>query len=163
MEDNPRQEINIKPGREPVYSTQGLVCSISPQAANVGASILSAGGNAFDAIVAMAAVEGVTTSVGCGLGGEAFGLFYEAASGKTWGMTASGKAPSKLDRNWFVDRSYKSIPLTGPISAAIPGEIDALHEITNKFGTMSFKELIEPAIIFAEDGFPISRFYSGAF
>ena len=56
----------MKPGREPVYSTQGLVCSISPQAVNVGASILSAGGNAFDAIVAMAAVEGVTTSVGCG-------------------------------------------------------------------------------------------------
>ena len=163
LEDNLRQTTSIKPGREPVYSTRGVVCSISPQAASVGTGVLSSGGNAFDAIVAMAAVEGVTTSVGCGLGGEIFGLFYEATSGKTWGMTASGKAPSKANRNWFADRGYESIPLTGPLSAAIPGEIDALQEITNKFGTLSFKKLMEPAIVYAEEGFPISRFYSGAF
>ena len=163
LEDNRRQKISLKPGREPVYSTRGVVCSISPQASSVGINILSSGGNAFDAIVAMALVEGVTTSVGCGLGGEVFGLFYEAVPGKVWGMTASGKAPSRANRNWFTDRGYKSIPLTGPLSAAIPGEIDALQEITDKFGTMSFRDLIEPAITYAEDGFPISRFYSGAF
>ena len=150
-------------GREPVYSTNGIVCSISPQAVSVGLDILSSGGNAFDAIVAMAAVEAVTTPVGCGLGGEPFGIFYHAESGKTWGMTGSGRAPSMADKDYFTNLGYDSLPLTGPIAAAIPGEIHALESINQRLGTLSFDRLLEPAIKYSEEGFPVSRFNAGAF
>ena len=76
----------IKTGRSAVYTNGGVVASISPLAASAGVRVLADGGNAFDAAIATAAVEAVTVSAGCGLGGEPFVIMYEA---KTASMAAA--------------------------------------------------------------------------
>ena len=139
-----------------VYSKGGMVCSISPLAASAGVSVLNAGGNAFDAVVATAAVECVTFPAGCGLGGEPFALLYEARSGQMFGLSGSGKAPTAATRDFFVDRGYRTMPLSGPLAAALPGEVHGYATILERFGTRSLEDLLEPAIGYAEDGFALS-------
>jgi gamma-glutamyltranspeptidase/glutathione hydrolase len=144
-------------GAGTVLSKGGMVCSISPQAASAGASVLRDGGNAFDAAVATAAVEGVTAPSACGLGGEPFVLMYEAKTGKTFGLSGSGKAPMAATRDYFVSRGYQTMPLSGPLAAAIPGEVDAYVGILERYGTRPLSKLLEPAIGYAEEGYPISE------
>ena len=149
-----RTEIEV--GRGTVYTTGGMVCSISPLAASAGIGVLSDGGNAFDAAVATAAVECVTEPSSCGLGGEPFVLMYESRSGKVFGLSGSGKAPLAATRDYFAGRGYETMPLNGPLAAAIPGEVDAYVTILGRLGTMRLDRLLEPAIGYAEDGFPLS-------
>jgi len=80
--------------RRPVYGCRGMICSNSPLAASVGIQILQEGGNAFDAALAVAAVETVTIVPACGLGGDSFVLLYEAQTGKITGVNSSGVAAS---------------------------------------------------------------------
>ncbi len=126
--------------RKTVYSRGGMVCSISPVAASAGISVLSNGGNAFDAAIAISAVEAVTVPAACGLGGEPFVLMYEAKTGKIFGLSGSGKSPMAMDREFFVSRGYTTMPLTGPHSAAIPGEVDVWETILERFGTMPLEK-----------------------
>ncbi len=146
---------NFVTGRSTVYTTGGIVCSVSPLAASAGIGVLREGGNAFDAAIATAAVEAVTVNAGCGLGGEPFVLMYEARTGRTYGLSGSGKAPRAASRDYFIGRGYKSMPLDGPLSAAIPGEVDAYVSILERFGTKPLARLLEPAIGYAEEGYPI--------
>ena len=144
--------------RKTVYSRGGMVCSISPVAASAGISVLSNGGNAFDAAIAISAVEAVTDPADCGLGGEPFVLMYEAKTGKIFGLSGSGKAPMAMDRDFFVSKGHTTMPLTGPHSAAIPGEVDVWETILERFGTMSLETLLQPAIGYAEEGYALSPF-----
>ena len=143
-------------GRSTVYTLGGMVCSISPLAASAGTSVLRDGGNAFDAAIAAAAVEAVTVPAMCGLGGELFALLYEARSRKIFGVSGSGRAPMAAHRDYFVDKGYRTMPSDGPLSAAVPGEIDAYAAILERFGTRSLAQMLNPAIGRAEEGYPIS-------
>ena len=78
--------------RRLVYGCRGMICSNSPLAASAGLKILQEGGNAFDAALAVAATEAVTIVPACGLGGDAFILLAEAASGTITGINSSGAA-----------------------------------------------------------------------
>ena len=147
----------VKTGRSTVYGKGGMVCSISPLAASAGIRVLQEGGNAFDAAVAVGATEAVTVPAACGLGGEPFVLMYEARTGKMTGLSGSGRAPRAASREFFVDKGYKTMPLRGPHSAAIPGEVDAYVGILERYGTMSLERLLEPAIGYAEEGYVVSR------
>ena len=158
---NPRP--NIETGRETVYSNGGVVVSISPLAASAGVRVLADGGNAFDAAVAVAAVEAVTVPPACGVGGEPFAILYHAETGEFHGLTGSGRAPLAASREFFVERGHRFMPLEGPLAAAIPGEILAWEEIADRFGTMPLANLIEPAIGYAEFGFAVSEQLAGGF
>ena len=147
----------IKTGRNTVYSSGGVVVSISPLAVSAGIGEFSAGGNAFDAAVAVAAVESVTVPPSCGLGGEPFVIMYDAKSGLVHGANGSGKAPLAASRSFFVDRGHRFMPLEGPLAAAIPGEVLAWEQIAERFGTRPLSKLLEPAIEYAENGFAISE------
>ncbi len=146
---------DIRVGRSAVFTKGGIVCSVSPLAASAGIGVLRDGGNAFDAAVATAAVEGVTNPAGCGLGGEVFVLAYHARSGGLFGLTSSGKAPGAATRDWFVSRGYDKMPRDGPLSVAIPGEVEAYVQILERFGSRPLASLLEPAIGYAENGYPI--------
>lgn len=148
---------SIKTGRSAVYTKGGVVSSQSSMAATTGVRVLSEGGNAFDAAIAMAAVEAVTCPMWCGIGGEPFIIMYEAKTGKVYGLNGSGKAPMAIDRDYYVSRGYKTMPRTGPHSAAIPGEIDSYYVIQKNFGTMPVARLLEYAIEYAENGFVLSK------
>src|SRR5919198_1964874 len=76
--------------RHLVYGCRGMICSNSPLAASAGLKILQEGGNAFDAALAVAATESVTIVPACGLGGDAFILLHDAATGRITGINSSG-------------------------------------------------------------------------
>lgn len=141
--------------RSVVLTRRGMVCSASPLAAAAGIEMLHQGGNVIDAAVATAAAECVTIPMMCGVGGEVFVLYYEASSGKLFGLTGSGAAPTGATPEFFFSKGYKSMPLEGPLSATIPGETHAWHTLLERFGTLGLSRLLQPAIRLAEDGFPI--------
>ena len=90
--------------RSTVYSNNGIVCSTSPQAASTGINILSSGGNAYDAAIAVAAVECVTIPGMCGFGGEVFSIFYDAKTGITRGLTSTVAAPKQATSEYFISK-----------------------------------------------------------
>ena len=146
----------VSPSRSVVMSNRGIVCSTSPQACSTGITVFAEGGNAFDAAIAVAATETVTLPPMCGLGGDVFALLYEASSGKLWGINGSGAAPTGATPEFYRSKGYRSMPLDGPLAISVPGEVDAWETIVSRFCTRPLKQLIEPAIGYAEDGFPIS-------
>src|SRR5262249_20360775 len=100
--------------RQPVYGCRGMICSNSPLAASVGIKVLQEGGNAFDAALAVAAVETVVIVPACGVGGDSFVLLYEAQTGKITGVNSSGVAASAGASSHYRTQGYPTIPLQGP-------------------------------------------------
>ncbi|MBI4201343.1 MAG: gamma-glutamyltransferase [Chloroflexi bacterium] len=137
-------------------TTGGMVCSTSPLAASVGVRVLADGGNAFDAAIATAAAEAVTIPGMCGLGGEVFAIMYQASSGKAIGITSTGAAPKGATPAFYRAKGYTNMPNDGPLAVSPPGEVAAYQYISDTFGTRPLPKLLEHAIHFAEDGFPLS-------
>ena len=151
----------VAAGRTVAYTKGGVVASTSPLAASTGIQVMKEGGNAFDAAVATAAVEAVALFPLCGVGGEAMVLMYEAKTNRIYGLSGSGRAPGAATRDFYVQQGYKAMPLEGAQSVAIPGEIDAYETILGRFGTKTLAQLLEPAIGYAEEGYPVYRRTSG--
>jgi len=97
------------------------------------------------------------------LGGEPFVIMYEAKTGRVYGLNGSGKAPMAATREYFTSRGYNNMPLTGPLAAAIPGEVSGWEAILDRFGTRPLSKLLEPAIGYAEEGHPISAYTARGF
>jgi len=140
-----------------VLTKKGVVCSASALSGAVGAQVLREGGNAFDAAIATAAAETVVLPSKCGIGGELFALIYEASTGKMYGVSGNGRAPMAASREFFIDKGYKQMPVEGPLSPSVPGEVHAWQTIAERFGTRHLGQLIRPAIELAEDGFPLAQ------
>ena len=148
--------MTARPSRSVVLSNRGIVCSVSPQACSTGIRVFAEGGNAFDAAIAVAATEAVTIPPMCGIGGDVFALLYEASSGKLWGINGSGVAPTGATPEFYWAKGYRNMPLHGPLAITVPGEVDAWETIASRFCTRPLKKLLEPAIGYAEEGYPIS-------
>ncbi|MBI4201899.1 MAG: gamma-glutamyltransferase [Chloroflexi bacterium] len=142
--------------RAAVHTTSGLVCSTSPLAASAGIRVLAEGGNAFDAAIATAVAEAVTIPTMCGLGGEVFAIIYVAATKKVIGLTSTGPAPKAATPAFFRSKGFTHMPQEGPLSASPPGELHAYQYLLSNFCTMPLAKLLEPAIGYAEEGFPLS-------
>ena len=155
-----------KLSRSLVYGSRGIVCSNSPLAASAGIRVMQEGGNAFDAALAVAATEAVTLVPLCGMGGDSFILAYEAASGQLTGINSSGVAPTGATADYYRSQGYEDMPLEGPHSISVPGEVAAWEETHRRFCTMPFANLLETAVGYAEGGFPVSprigRSFAGA-
>lgn len=141
--------------RHLVYGCRGMICSNSPLAASTGIKVLYDGGNAFDAALAVAAVETVTIVPACGLGGDAFVLLYEAATGKITGVNSSGVAATGATADFYRARGYRTMPLDGPHAVSVPGEVAAWEVVHRRFCTKPFAQLLDSAIGYAEEGFPL--------
>lgn len=143
-------------GRSPVMTRKGVVCTASPLSAGVGLRVLQEGGNAFDAVVAAALTEAVVIPPMCGLGGDAFALFYHASSGRCYALMGSGRSPASLRREDLARQGFGSAPPSeGPLAATVPGFLHACATLLERFGTRPFSLLVEPAIGYAEEGFVI--------
>ena len=142
--------------RSLVYGSRGIVCSNSPLAASAGIQVMREGGNAFDAALAVAATEAVTLVPLCGMGGDSFILAYEAATGQLTGINSSGVAPTGATADYYRSRGYENMPIDGPHSISVPGEVAAWEEMHRRFCTMPFASLLETAIGYAAEGFPVS-------
>ena len=137
---------------------KGAVASAYPLASQAGQEIMSQGGNAFDAAVAVAAALAVVEPTSSGLGGGGFFLLHRQADGFETMVDAREKAPGAASRDMYLDKAGNEIPnasTNGPISAAIPGEPAAFEYLARKYGKLTLKQCLQPAIRLARDGFPL--------
>lgn len=141
--------------RSIAMAENGMVASASPLATLVGLEVLRDGGNAVDAALATAGVLGVTLPMMCGLGGDVFLIVYLAKEGRLEALNGSGVGAYAATRDYYVDRGYRKMPLSGVHSVAVPGAVDAYCEATARWGTRPLSELWQPAIHYAEHGFPM--------
>ncbi|MDN5300959.1 MAG: gamma-glutamyltranspeptidase / glutathione hydrolase [Thermoanaerobacteraceae bacterium] len=140
-----------------VISKNGMVCSAHPLSSWAGADVLSRGGNAMDAIIAMALTTGVVLPNMSGLGGDAFMLFYDGKTGKVTAMNGSGRVPMRATRDYYLSKGYKSMPVRGMLSVSVPGAVSVYFKALSMFGTMKFQDLSKYAIDYAEQGFPVAQ------
>ena len=146
--------------RSMVASQSGVVASESVLASQVGASILEKGGNAIDAAVAVNAMMGLVAPMNDGIGGDLFAIVYEAKSGKLYGLNASGWAPKGLTADYLLAKGIKTMPTQGINSVTVPGAVDGWDKLLKRFGRMSFRDVLAPAIEYAEAGFPVGEVVS---
>ncbi|MHB9143798.1 MAG: gamma-glutamyltransferase [Symbiobacteriia bacterium] len=143
------------PGRS-AYARGGMVASGHPLATAAGLSILAAGGNAVDAALAVAGATGVVMPDMSGLGGDAFLLYYDAASRTVLGMNGSGTAPYAATVDAYRARGFtEQMPLDGWLSVAVPGAVGVYLEAHRRWGSLPLSRLWAPAIAYARQGFPI--------
>jgi gamma-glutamyltranspeptidase/glutathione hydrolase len=145
-------------GARPAVAHKGAIASAYPLASQAGQEILSQGGNAFDAAVAVAAALAVVEPTSSGLGGGGFFLLHRQADGFETMIDAREKAPGAASRDMYLDKAGNEIPnasTNGPISAAIPGEPAAFEYLARKYGKLPLKQNLQPAIRLAREGFPL--------
>ena len=140
-----------------VQSRQGMVATAHPLASQAGLRILQEGGNVVDATVATAAVLNVIDMDECGLGGDAFLIVHLAGPDETWALNGGGAAPTGATRDYFTRRGITMMPLEGILSVSVPGVVDAYVTALERWGSMPLAELLQPAISYAEEGFPLSE------
>jgi gamma-glutamyltranspeptidase/glutathione hydrolase len=143
--------------RSEVIAQHGMAATSQPLATQVALDILKAGGNAIDAAIAANAVLGLVEPTGNGMGGDLFAIIWDAKSEKLYGLNASGRSPYDLKLDYFLENNYKKIPSHGPLPVSIPGAVDGWFEMHKKFGSMKMKEILQPAVNYANNGFPVTE------
>ncbi len=141
------------------------VASAHPMATAAGYEILAAGGNAFDAAVAVSAVLAVVEPESSGIGGGGFWLLHDAKADKSVMVDGREKAPAAAHKDMFLDDEgnvNRDLAINGPLSAAIPGNVAAMTHIVEKYGQLTLAQNLQPAIKIAKEGFPAySKFVRG--
>lgn len=151
-----RDEWPTEQRRPTVFAQRGMIASAHPLAAQAGLQVLAEGGNAFDAALATALVEGVVLPPMCGLGGDMFAVLYTARTGELYAINGSGAAPRAATPEYFLERGYRAMPLGGLLSASVPGAVDGYLTLHERFGSLPRERLFAPAIRLAADGFVVS-------
>ncbi|HEY5469582.1 MAG TPA: gamma-glutamyltransferase [Bacteroidales bacterium] len=143
--------------RSEVIARNGMVATSHPLATQAALDILKKGGNAIDAAIAADAVLGVVEPTGAGIGGDLFALIWSADKNKLYGLNASGKSPRSLKLSFFKENGYELIPSYGPLPVSVPGCVDGWFEMHDMFGRLPIKDILQPAITYARDGFPVTE------
>ena len=146
--------------RSMVVSQTGVVASESVLASQVGARILEQGGNAIDAAVATNAMMGLVAPMNDGIGGDLFAIVYEAKTGKLYGLNASGWAPKGLSADYLLGKGLTTMPMKGIHTVTAPGAVDGWDKLLKRFGRLGFRQVLAPAITYAESGFPVGEVVS---
>jgi gamma-glutamyltranspeptidase/glutathione hydrolase len=144
-------------GRSMVVSKFGIVSTPQFLASQAGAHILEQGGNAIDAAIAANAVMGVVQPYVNGIGGDLFVLYYEAKSGKLYGLNSSGWTPKALTIDYLSAKGITSINPIGVETVEVPGAVAGWESMRARFGSLPFNQLLAPAIYYAENGFPLAE------
>ena len=146
----------------PVKPPAQAVASADPLATEAGQAILDAGGNAFDAAIAVSAALAVVEPYSSGLGGGGFWLLHRASDGRQVMIDGRERAPLAANRDLYLDESGAVVPglsMDGPLAAAIPGEPAALEHLATHYGRLPLADSLAPAIRLAEQGFAVDEHY----
>lgn len=139
-----------------VMGRNGMVATAHPLATAAGLQVLREGGTAADAILAAAAVTGVTICGTNGLGGDMFCIYYDAASRTFTGFNGNGAAGSHgTIAELRGRRGLRHLPATGPLTCTVPGAVEGYFALHQRFGSMPFTRLWADAIRYAEQGHPL--------
>ena len=144
--------------RPVIRGRHAAVSSMKAEATEAARRILDAGGNAFDAAVAGQAALAVTDFSLNGVGSDAVLLVYDSREKKVYSINAEPRAPKLATIDWYEKNNGGKIPESdGLLSGGIPGVVDAWYILLDRWGTMSFEQVLQPAIDLAENGFPLSE------
>jgi gamma-glutamyltranspeptidase/glutathione hydrolase len=138
------------------------IASAHPLATAAGFEVLDAGGNAFDAAVAVGAALAVVEPYGSGLGGGGFWLLHRAADGFQVMLDGRERAPLAADRDLYLDAEGRPVPalsLDGALAAGIPGTPAALAHLAQHYGRLPLARSLAPATRLAREGFPVDAQY----
>jgi gamma-glutamyltranspeptidase/glutathione hydrolase len=141
--------------RSMVVSRYGIVATTHVQASQAGAEILRKGGSAVDAAIAANAVLGVTEPMMNGIGGDLFAIYWDAKTGKLYGLNSSGWAPQGLTPEHMKAKDLDKMPLRGIDAATVPGAVAGWNALHERFGKLPWKDLLQPAIYYADQGYPV--------
>lgn len=143
--------------RSEVIARNGMAATSQPLATQAALDILKKGGTAIDAAISANAVLGVVEPTGSGIGGDIFAIIWSAEKGKLYGLNGSGKSPRSLKLEYFKENGYEFIPSHGPLPVSVPGCVDGWFEMHEMFGKLPMKDVLQPAISYARDGFPVTE------
>ena len=141
--------------RSMVISRYGIVATTHVQASQAGAEILRKGGSAVDAAIAANAVLGVTEPMMNGIGGDLFAIYWDAKTGKLYGLNSSGWAPQGLTLAHMKAKDLNKMPLRGIDAVTVPGAVAGWNALHGRFGKLPWKDLLQPAIYYAGIGYPV--------
>ena len=142
--------------RSVVHARHGMVCAAQPLAVQAGVEVLQAGGSAVDAAIAVNACLALMEPTSCGLGGDLFAIVWDPKAGRLAGLNASGRAPLALTIEQVPPEPDGTIPLFSPYAWTVPGCADGWFELHAKYGKLPMRRVLERAIRYAEEGFPLS-------
>jgi len=144
-------------GRSMVVTKYGIVAAPQFLAAQAGVQALQAGGNAVDAAIAANAVMGVVQPYVNGMGGDLFAIVYIAKTGKLYGLNSSGWTPKALTIDYLKAHNIDKLNPIGVHTITVPGCVAGWDALRTRFGTLPFEKLLQPAIFYAENGFPLAE------
>lgn len=156
-----RRKASAYAQRSVVMAKRGMVASSHVLASQSGLKVLLRGGNAVDAAVAMLFTLSVVEPHSVGLGGDAFALIWKAKERVLVGLNGSGRAPLASSIEWFKERGMNAIPERGILSVTVPGALRAWADALERCGTMTLSQVMEDAIVYAEEGFPVTEIIAG--
>ena len=136
------------------YATNGMVATSQTLAAAAGEGILRMGGNAVDAAIATAACLTVVEPTSNAIGSDAFAIIWQ--NGNIYGLNSSGPAPQSISIEAVKNAGYEAIPKYGVIPITVPGAPAAWAALSERFGKLTLAECLQPAINYAENGYPVS-------
>ena len=154
--------------RSPVYAQNGMAATAHPLASQVAVDILQRGGSAVDAAIAANAALGLMEPTGNGIGGDLFAIVWDPETRSLHGYNGSGRAPlgrdldalntaiKRLKEAGKLEQDYDGIPSHGSLSVTVPGTVEAWDALHQRFGKLDWKSVLEPAIGYARNGFPVS-------
>jgi gamma-glutamyltranspeptidase/glutathione hydrolase len=144
-------------GRSVVVTPYGIVATSQVFASQTGARVLERGGSAIDAAIAANAVLNVMEPNSNGMGGDLFAIYWEAKTGKLYGLNASGWAPRSLTIDYLKGKGITSMPQEGIDSVTVPGVVDGWTKLYDRWGRLPWRDLFQPAIFYADHGFPVGE------
>jgi gamma-glutamyltranspeptidase/glutathione hydrolase len=143
-------------GKSAVYAPNGMAATSQPLATTAAIHVMQQGGNAIDAAVAAAAVLTVVEPMMTGIGGDMFAIVWSAKDKKLYGLNASGRAGALMTRAELLKRQRTRGPARGPEAVTVPGALAGWQALLKRFGTMQLAQVLDPAIGYAENGFPLT-------
>ena len=155
--------MQITTGRAVTMAPKGMVTCPHALASQAGVDVLRAGGSAVDAAVATAAALAVIYPHMTGLGGDAFWLIHDAATGTVRYLDGGGRAAASASIDWFAQRGHAEVPFRGirPATLTTPGAVASWGAAHDAYGRLPLARCLQSAVDYARDGFPVTERLAG--
>lgn len=146
--------------RSEVYAPKAMAATSHPLTTQIALDVMRRGGTAVDAAIAANAAIGLMEPTGSGIGGDLFAIVWdpkaEGGKGKLFGYNGSGRSPKAMTIEFVKSKGVDEIPPLGPLPVTVPGCVDGWFALHGKFGKLAMKDVLAPAIGYAENGFPMA-------
>jgi gamma-glutamyltranspeptidase / glutathione hydrolase len=150
--------------RSEVIAQHGVAATSHPLATQIALDVLKKGGSAVDAAIAANAALGLMEPTGNGIGGDLFAIVWDAKTQRLYGLNASGRSPLNLAYEQLKEEleslGRTTIPPHGFLPISVPGTVDGWFELHKRFGRLPMRQILEPSIDYAENGFPVTELIS---